>query len=590
MMCRTPGCRCAPVGWRGVRVRFRLLSLLELLRSPANTVSFSSPRWAADLGDAPPTKSVLDIYKMAALQTADHWMITDVNGTIVEVNPAFESVTGYSQHELVGGKPNVIKSGVHDRAFYESMWKTLESGEPFRGIVVNRKKNGELFHEMKTITPIKDSSGRTTHYFSIGKDISELKAAETRLRRSASELEDANRRLVASEASLQRHVTILESVLSSMTEGVIVADRDGRFVMFNPAAERMVGIGSSDAQPNQWTSHYGVYLPDTKTPYPTEKLPLVRAINGETTDDDEMFIRNPNKQKGVWLGVRGKPLKDKDGSIIGGLIVTRDITQDKWVQEAAKELSATREEMRIAERIQRQFFPNGAPDVEGLEIGGASQAAVVTGGDYFDYIRMPGGDLLLVVGDVSGHGFGPALLMASVRAYVRALAESGVDARDMLSVVNRLIAADTDAGDFVTLCIVRLDPTSRSCSYASAGHPTGYLLDSAGEVKQSLESMVPPVGMFPEMDCFEMTPIEMSDGDALLMLTDGVIEAEDSAGIPFGTQRALDIVRRNRHLRAPEIVGILHKTVVEHCAGRLQDDITSIIVKVRPEPPIKNRD
>jgi serine phosphatase RsbU (regulator of sigma subunit) len=96
--------------------------------------------------------------------------------------------------------------------------------------------------------------------------------------------------------------------------------------------------------------------------------------------------------------------------------------------------------------------------------------------------------------------------------------------------------------------------------------------------------------MFPELGRFEMTPIEMSDGDVLLMLTDGILEAEDSAGIPFGAQRALDVVRSNSHRAAAEIVDILHKTVVEHCASRLQDDITSIIVKVRPEPPIKNRD
>jgi PAS domain S-box-containing protein len=437
---------------------------------------------------------------------------------------------------------------------------------------------------MKSITPIKDSSGRTTHYFSIGKDVSELKAAESALQKTASELEQANRWLVASEASLLRHITILESVLSSMTEGVIVADRDGRFVMFNPAAEGMVGIGSTDAHPSQWATQYGVYLPDTKTPYPTEDLPLVRAIRGKTTDDVELFIRNPKKKDGVWLSVRGRPLDDKDGNVIGGLIVTRDITQDKWAKRAAKELRANREEMKIAERIQRQFFPAGPPAVEGLDFGGASHAAVLTGGDYFDYVQMPDGGLLLVVGDVSGHGFGPALLMASVRAYVRALAASGVGAREMLDVVNRLIAADTDAGDFVTMSIVRLDPVCRSCAYVSAGHPTGYLLDAAGNVKQSLDSMVPPLGMLPELGSFDMVPIEMSDGDVLLMLTDGIIEAEDSAGIPFGAQRALDVVRRNSHRTAPEIVDILHKTVSRYCAGRLQDDMTSIVVKVLPGP------
>jgi PAS domain S-box-containing protein len=529
----------------------------------------------------------LDIYKMAALQTADHWMITDANGIIVEVNPAFESVTGYAQHELVGAKPNVIKSGIHDRTFYENMWRTLESGQPYRGIVVNRRKNGELFHEMKSITPIKDSSGRTTHYFSIGKDISELKAAESTLQKTASELEQANQQLVESEASLLRHITILESVLSSMTEGVIVADREGRFVMFNPAAERMVGIGSTDANPSEWSLHYGVYLPDTKTPYPTEELPLVRAIKGKATSDAELFIRNPGKRDGAFLSVRGTPLRDKDGDVIGGLIVTRDITQDKWVQGAQKELTATREEMRIAERIQRQFFPADLPDIEGIEIAGASQAAVFTAGDYFDYVPTPDGGLLLIVGDVSGHGFGPALLMASVRAYVRALAESGVDACEMMNVVNRLIAADTDAGDFVTLSIVRLDPATRSCAYVSAGHPTGYLLDAAGNVKQRLESMVPPLGMLPELDCLDAIPVEMSDGDVLLMFTDGIIEAEDSAGKPFGSQRALDIVRRHRHRSSHDVVDILHKAVETYSPNELQDDITSIVVKVGQHPATK---
>jgi PAS domain S-box-containing protein len=569
-------------GW-GVGMRFDLLSARRLFRRRAVAALSSSFRWPGDFRVTGPAREALDMYRMAALQTADHWMITDVNGTIVEVNPAFESVTGYRRHEVIGRKPNVIKSGVHDGAFYARMWKTLEAGQPYRGIVVNRRKNGELFHEMKTITPVKNASGRTTHFFSIGKDISDLKLAERQLQASAAEIEQANRRLVASEESLLRHITILESILGSMSEGVIVADSNGRFVMFNPAAERMVGIGSTDTNPDQWASRYGVYLPDRTTPYPTEDLPLVRAINGETTDDIEMFIRNPNKKDGAWLSIRGNPLKDKDGNLIGGLIVTRDITRDKLAKDMEDELAATREEMKIAGRIQQHFFPAEAPAINGTEIAGASRAAVVTGGDYFDYVRMPDGSVLLVVADVSGHGFGPALLMASVRAYVRALAESGVDARDILSIVNRLVWSDTDVGDFVTLAIVRLDPVSKTCTYASAGHTTGYLLDGTGRVKQQLESVVPPLGVLPEVGSFELSAIEMSDGDLLLMLTDGIIEGEDCTGVPFGVRRALNTVRAHRGRPAHEIVENLLKAVAEHCAGRLQDDITSIVVKVPPK-------
>jgi PAS domain S-box-containing protein len=565
----------------GVRMRLDLLTAHRLFRRRAAILS-SGFRFPGDVRVTGPAREVLDMYRMAALQTADHWMITDIEGTIVEVNPAFESVTGYARNDVIGRKPNVIKSGVHDGAFYEHMWKTLESGLPYRGIVVNRRKNGDLFHEMKTITPVKDSSGKTTYYFSIGKDISELKAAESELRNAASELERANQRLVASEASLLRHISILESVLGSMNEGVIVADADGRFVMFNPAAERMVGIGSTDAEPAQWTTRYGIYLPDRTTPCPTDDLPLVRAINGETTDDVEVFIRNPSKKEGAWLSIRGNPLRDKDGATIGGLIVTRDVTHDKWAEGVEKELTETRAEMQIAERIQHHFFPTEAPAVDGTEIAGASRAAVVTGGDYYDYVWMPDGGVLLVVADVSGHGFGPALLMASVRAYVRSLAESGVDARNILSIVNRLIWADTDVGDFVTLAIVRLDPVSRTCTYASAGHTTGYLFDGSGRVKREMESAVPPLGVVPEVGSFDLSEIELCEGDLLLMLTDGIIEAEDSAGVPFGVRRTLNTVRGNRHRPACEIVDALHKAAAEHCAGKLQDDITSIVVKVLP--------
>jgi PAS domain S-box-containing protein len=525
------------------------------------------------------------MYRLAALQTADHWMITDAGGVVVEVNPAFERVTGYSQAELVGKRPSVIKSGIHDKAFYESMWKTILAGEPYRGIVVNRRKNGELFYEMKTITPVRDDEGATTHFFSIGKDITDLKRAEEEIRKNSQDLEQTNERLVSSEADLLRHIRILESVLNSSNEGVIVADRDGRFLMFSPAAQEMIGIGPTEGGPGRWSVSYGVYLPDAKTPYPTEDLPLLRAIKGEQTDNVEMFIRNPNKNEGVWISVSGRPLRDARGGIIGGVIVARDITQDKWAKRASEELKATREEMSIAERIQKRFFPRTPPSGEGIDIGGASRPAVLTGGDYFDYIRTPDGDLLLVVGDVSGHGFGPALLMASVRAYINALTASGVRARNMLRVVNRLIANDTRSGDFVTLLLVRADLSTGLCEYASAGHTTGFVLDRDGAVKHRLESIVPPLGVLPEIGLAEMSKFTLDDGDLILMVTDGIMEAENTGGACFGEDCALEVVGRNRQRKASEIVEALHETVARHCGGKLQDDITSIVFKFHPDPP-----
>ena len=84
----------------------------------------------------------------------------------------------------------------------------------------------------------------------------------------------------------------LRSILESLAEGVIVADQEGRFVFFNPAAERILGIGSLDIAPDTWTAAYGCYLADKVTPYPAEELPLARAMRGERVQDEVIYIRN----------------------------------------------------------------------------------------------------------------------------------------------------------------------------------------------------------------------------------------------------------------------------------------------------------
>src|SRR5205823_14364179 len=125
------------------------------------------------------------------------------------------------------------------------------------------------------------------------------------------------------------------------------------------------------------------------------------------------------------------------------------------------------------------LFPGGGLGLAGFDIGGASYPAEATGGDYFDYIPLGDGTLVVAIGDVSGHGLGPALLMASTRAYLRALALVHTDITQMLALANRVLCQDTNE-QFVTLVLARLDPDSGTLIYASAGHPSGYLLDRAG--------------------------------------------------------------------------------------------------------------
>jgi diguanylate cyclase (GGDEF)-like protein/PAS domain S-box-containing protein len=99
--------------------------------------------------------------------------VTDRNGVIEYVNPGFERVTGFSHTEALGNTPRLVKSGRHDKEFYHNLWTGILRGEEFRGLFVNRRKDGSLFYEDKTITPLKNPAGAVTHFISTGKDVSE---------------------------------------------------------------------------------------------------------------------------------------------------------------------------------------------------------------------------------------------------------------------------------------------------------------------------------------------------------------------------------------------------------------------------------
>ncbi|HBY94642.1 MAG TPA: hypothetical protein DEP84_11900, partial [Chloroflexi bacterium] len=123
----------------------------------------------------------------AVEQTADSVVITDPDGVIQYVNPAFERHTGYARAEAIGQTPRLLKSGRHSHEFYEKLWQTILSGQAYRAELMNQKKNGELYYEEKTITPIKDTQGNITHFVATGKEVTERKRAEQELQRRADE-------------------------------------------------------------------------------------------------------------------------------------------------------------------------------------------------------------------------------------------------------------------------------------------------------------------------------------------------------------------------------------------------------------------
>ncbi|HSB79158.1 MAG TPA: PAS domain S-box protein, partial [Candidatus Methylomirabilis sp.] len=131
----------------------------------------------------------------AVEQTADSVFIVNRDGVIEYVNPAFEALTGYSREEAIGETRKILKSGEHDKKFYEHLWETLLSGQVFRGVLVNRKKDGDLYYEDQTITPLRNERGHISRFVATGRDITQRKRTEEALRRLNEGLERETERI-----------------------------------------------------------------------------------------------------------------------------------------------------------------------------------------------------------------------------------------------------------------------------------------------------------------------------------------------------------------------------------------------------------
>jgi two-component system, sensor histidine kinase and response regulator len=170
--------------------------------------------------------------------------------------------------------------------------------------------------------------------------------------------------LQRSQEELQQQQQILQSILDSMGDGVVVADEKGTFLLWNPAAEQIIGIGPQNVDPEKWSQVYGCYLPDGKTLCPPEELPLARALRGESLDGEILYLKNPDVPQGTWISITARPLRNEpgpgswkswqefqgisitarpQGELLGGVIVVRDITE---ARQAQQELAARDEKNR----------------------------------------------------------------------------------------------------------------------------------------------------------------------------------------------------------------------------------------------------
>lgn len=142
----------------------------------------------------------------------------------------------------------------------------------------------------------------------------------------------------------------LRLILDNMVDGVIVADDKCNFIVYNSKAEEIVGRSVTDSKHEVWPTYFGIFKPDQKTLCPPEELPMTRAIRGEPVFQEEAWIRNENIPDGVWVSINATPLRDETGSIVGGVGVFRDITNQKLaaqkIEQAAEDLAKSHKELQ----------------------------------------------------------------------------------------------------------------------------------------------------------------------------------------------------------------------------------------------------
>ncbi len=238
------------------------------------------------------------------------------------------------------------------------------------------------------------------------------------------------------------------------------------------------------------------------------------------------------------------------------------------------------ESLQLARDIQQNLLPASAPPLDSFEFCGVCLPMEATAGDFFDYFRLADGNLGVVVGDVSGHGIGPALLTAETRAYIRALSQTQTDVGTITSLLNRLLCEDVLPGRFVTLFLASIDPHTRSWSYATAGCPA-YWLRRHGEVVE-LPSLGPPLGMFVDSGFSPERPPPFAPGDILFIATDGLFETHAPDGAMLGKHRCFEVIEAHHDSPVERIVDELLSAKRRFSAeSPLTDDTTVLIARAK---------
>ncbi len=372
-------------------------------------------------------------------------------------------------------------------------------------------------------------------------------------------------------------VTLLLQVLDLIPDFFYVQDSQLRLRYVNASVEKfwsknraeLIGKRVSDftehKEAGESIERIGGLIMERGVPMITDRVPYIResGVAGFMRRVDIPFTNTASGEK----------------MLIG---MARDITDELELQQTKEASAALRRELEIARTIQRSLQPNmqHAQKTGGavVDLAAFCEPAAFAGGDFFDWFTAADGRIILCLGDVTGHGVGPALLAAECRAYSRVLLHQ-LPLGEAMQRLNELMLADLEEGRFVTFVAVAIDQQSRVAEVSSAGQGP-LLLRRADGVITELEVQHAPLGIGP-LGAVPPSRMVLGAGDAIVLVSDGVYEATSATEKGrFGTARMLESLSNSAGQTAAATVSQLIAAVTGFAAGQAaEDDVTVLVAR-----------
>jgi len=405
-------------------------------------------------------------------------------------------------------------------------------------------KDGEVRWVEDHTSIVRNQSGEKTHHQGIVVDITKRKLAEEELRKS----EEKFRRIVETAG-----------------EGFILMDEDLHILDVNDAYCRLIGYTREELI--------------GKTPFDFASEAFRHFM---LTNKDQILAQEYRELEGVSIAkdgrkiptlIHGSTLRDDRGAVIGNMAFVTDMTEHKKA-------------LALAAEVQKSLLPQEKPPIPGLDIAGRNVSCDEIGGDYFDFIWQGdhgGGQLSIVVGDITGHGVDAALLMTTARAFLRMRTSQPGTLSEIITAMNRHLTQDIlESGRFMTLFYMTIDPENETVEWVRAGHDPAIVYDPDQNRFQELKGPGIALGIDETIQYQSNRKSGVSNGQVVAIGTDGIWEARNREGKMFGKDRFKDIIRQNAKAGAGEILESVFDELNQFTFGqRSEDDSTLVVIKVK---------